>query len=184
MTQKLPTWCLRWFSFRFPRTWSRYYRNDSPGLRSKFGRTVPILKSMMWFGWRRTSASGRKAMQLREPRDCCGATSKSARNYRVSSAACCKKGFLPENGCSHRLPELEYFRNLNTTRVSLKHQGLFPDARQWARVGRSAFSYFNKWWRDYLDISLRELDESALLLNADLRPQRCRLCERTIQLAS
>lgn len=63
----------------------------------------------------------------------------------------------------------EYFRNLNATRALLKHQGLFPDARQWARVGELVFSHITKWCWDYLGESFAELDESALLLNADVK---------------
>jgi hypothetical protein len=63
----------------------------------------------------------------------------------------------------------EYFRNLNTARNSLKHQGLFPDAKQWSRVGELVFQHITKWCSDDLDASFAELDESALLLNADVK---------------
>lgn len=63
----------------------------------------------------------------------------------------------------------EYFRNLNATRSLLKHQGLFPDTRQWARVGETVFQHITKWCWDYLTESFTGLDESALLLNADVK---------------
>jgi hypothetical protein len=51
----------------------------------------------------------------------------------------------------------------------LKHQGLFPDSRQWARVGEIVFQHITKWCWDYLNESFSDLDESALLLNAEVK---------------
>ncbi len=46
----------------------------------------------------------------------------------------------------------EYFRNLNSARSLLKHQGLFPDAKQWSRVGETVFQHINKWCWDDLTV--------------------------------
>jgi hypothetical protein len=99
------------------------------------------------------------------------------------AAICDQLGCLPQNRNSYlmdyfdsfknaRNAELhgrEYFRNLNATRSLLKHQGLFPDSRQWARVGGTVFQYITRWCSDNLGESFAELDESALLLNADVK---------------
>jgi hypothetical protein len=38
----------------------------------------------------------------------------------------------------------EYFSQLNRVRVNIKHYGIFPDPRQWARVGETCYSYMSK----------------------------------------
>jgi hypothetical protein len=63
----------------------------------------------------------------------------------------------------------EYFRNLNSTRGLLKHQGLFPDGRQWSRVGETVFQHITKWCMDELAESFPDLDESALLLDSNVK---------------
>jgi hypothetical protein len=60
----------------------------------------------------------------------------------------------------------DYFRNLNSTRNLLKHQGLYPDAKQWSRVGESVYQHTVKWCWDYLNLSFSELDEAALITDA------------------
>ena len=67
------------------------------------------------------------------------------------------------------IPGREYFRNLNTARNGLKHQGLFPDIKQWARVGETVFHRVAPWCQDYLDQSFTKLDESALIIDADVK---------------
>jgi len=39
----------------------------------------------------------------------------------------------------------EYSRQLNGVRSLLKHQGLYPDAKQWARVAESVHQHVTKW---------------------------------------
>jgi hypothetical protein len=99
------------------------------------------------------------------------------------AAICDELGCMPPKGSSYlmdyfeplmkarnaEVPAREYFRNLNTTRSSLKHQGLFPDSRQWARVGETVFQHITKWCWVYLAESFAELDESALLVNAEVK---------------
>src|ERR1017187_8906239 len=63
----------------------------------------------------------------------------------------------------------DYFRNLNSVRNSLKHQGLFPDAKQWSGVGETVFQYIAKWCLDDLAESFSDLDESALLLDSNVK---------------
>src|ERR1019366_6914097 len=64
---------------------------------------------------------------------------------------CDQLGCLPQKGNSYLMDyfasyktargadlyAIGYFRNLNSTRNSLKHNGLFPDAKQWSRVGET-----------------------------------------------
>jgi hypothetical protein len=99
------------------------------------------------------------------------------------AGVCDQLGCLPQRGASYLMDYFEsfktakntevyareYFRNLNTTRNALKHQGLFPDNRQWARVGETSFQHITKWCWDYLGESFTELDESTLLLNASVK---------------
>lgn len=99
------------------------------------------------------------------------------------ASICDQLGCLPQKGVSYLMDYFasyreirgndphakEYFRNLNTARNSLKHQGLFPDAKQWSRVGEAVFQHITKWCWDDLTVSFSELDESALLLNADVK---------------
>jgi hypothetical protein len=96
---------------------------------------------------------------------------------------CDQLGCLPQKGNSYlmdyfesykreRQAELfarEYFRNLNSARNLLKHQGLFPDAKQWSRVGETVFQHITKWCWDSLGESFSDLDESALILNVDVK---------------
>jgi hypothetical protein len=58
---------------------------------------------------------------------------------------------------------------LNGVRSLLKHQGLYPDAQQWARVAESVYQHVTKWCLDYLNIPLAELDESALLIDTEVK---------------
>ena len=56
-----------------------------------------------------------------------------------------------------------FIRSLNRVRVDLKHFGILPDPRQWNRVGDRVFHHASQWCKDYLGVSLEELDESELL---------------------
>jgi hypothetical protein len=99
------------------------------------------------------------------------------------AGVCDQLGCLPQKGNSYLMDYFEsfknaratdvyareYFRNLNTARNGLKHQGLFPDTKQWARVGETSFQHITKWCWDYLVESFTELDESTLLLNASVK---------------
>jgi hypothetical protein len=101
------------------------------------------------------------------------------------AAICDQLGCLPQKGNSYLMDYFEplkqsqhpatdvhakdYFRNLNVTRNAIKHQGLFPDAKQWSRVGENVFSYLSKWVRMYLKASLAELDESALIADVNVK---------------
>jgi len=96
---------------------------------------------------------------------------------------CDQLGCLPQKGVSYLMDYFEplkksrnaevsareYFRNLNDVRNSLKHQGLFPDAKQWAGVGEKSFQHISKWCEEYLQESFTELDESALLFDAEVK---------------
>lgn len=63
----------------------------------------------------------------------------------------------------------EHMRQLNGARNMLKHQGLFPDAKQWARVSESVYQAITKWCCDYLNTSFGDLDESALLIDEGVK---------------
>jgi hypothetical protein len=63
----------------------------------------------------------------------------------------------------------DYLRQLNDVRNLLKHQGLYPDGRQWSRVAESVYQDVAKWCLDYLNIAFGELDESALLSDPEVK---------------
>jgi hypothetical protein len=101
------------------------------------------------------------------------------------AAICDELGCSPQQGKSYLMDYFEplkqaehpdkevhakdYFRNLNEARSLLKHRGLFPDPRQWARVGEITFQHIAKWCSDYLNESFGELDASALLVDPQVR---------------
>ena len=101
----------------------------------------------------------------------------------AAAAICDHLSCLPQKGASYLMnyidalgqatckdvPARAYFRNLNDTRNLLKHQGLFPDSRQWSRGGEVVFQNITKWSSDYLDESFEDIDESALLVDPDVK---------------
>lgn len=75
------------------------------------------------------------------------------------------KGLHPERDVTGR----EFFRQLNRVRIDIKHYGIFPDPKQWARVAETTYGYASQWCSDYLGISLDEIDDSALLRSDTVR---------------
>ena len=67
------------------------------------------------------------------------------------------------------VPRQEFFSRLNHVRNGVKHNGEFPDSKDWARVGEDAFDYVSQLCAKYLEISLDDLDESALLASAEVK---------------
>ncbi len=63
----------------------------------------------------------------------------------------------------------DYFSQLNRVRNNLKHEGLYPDSRQWSRVGEFVFQHIMKWCQDLLGIPFGDLDESASLQDEDAK---------------
>jgi hypothetical protein len=57
----------------------------------------------------------------------------------------------------------EYFRQLNQARIGIKHYGILPDPKQWARTAETVYDYLSEWSGSYLGVSLDDLDESGLL---------------------
>jgi hypothetical protein len=62
-----------------------------------------------------------------------------------------------------------YFDQLNRVRVDIKHYGVFPDAKQWARVADNVYTYISELCSEYLDVSLDDLDESMLLTSTTVK---------------
>ncbi len=63
----------------------------------------------------------------------------------------------------------DYFSQLNQVRIDIKHLGIFPDPRQWYRVGERTWEYVSGWCQDYLGRSLEDLDESSLIYDSDVK---------------
>lgn len=64
-----------------------------------------------------------------------------------------------------------FFAQLNDARTGIKHKGLFPDPKQWMRVGENTYRYISDWCREYLSISFDDLDESDMISDPDVKKQ-------------
>lgn len=62
-----------------------------------------------------------------------------------------------------------YMTQLNHARVGFKHYGNLPDAKQWLRVIDKVYETVAKWCADFLDISLDDFDQSALIQLPEVR---------------
>jgi hypothetical protein len=69
------------------------------------------------------------------------------------------------------VPGREYFSQLNHVRTGIKHSGIFPDTKQWFRVGEKTRSYVSIWCEKYLSISLDDLDESDMISDPQVKNQ-------------
>lgn len=69
------------------------------------------------------------------------------------------------------VPGRNYFSQLNQVRIGIKHTGIFPDPKQWFRVGENTYSYVSIWCEKYLVISLDDLDESDMISDPNVRKQ-------------
>ncbi|MCK4817870.1 hypothetical protein KA005_19015 [bacterium] len=69
------------------------------------------------------------------------------------------------------VPGKGYFSQLNTARIGIKHAGVFPDFKQWSRVGEKTYNYVAIWCETYLEISFDDLDESDMISDADVKKQ-------------
>jgi hypothetical protein len=69
------------------------------------------------------------------------------------------------------VPGRSYISQLNDARVGIKHKGLFPDPKQWMRVGDNTYKYISDWCRKYLSISLDDLDESDMISDPKVKKQ-------------
>jgi len=72
---------------------------------------------------------------------------------------------------NEEVPGRDYFSQLNQVRIGIKHTGIFPDPKQWFRVGETTRSYVSTWCDKYLGISLDGLDESDMISDADVKKQ-------------
>ncbi|MGD0020886.1 MAG: hypothetical protein ABSC54_01145 [Smithellaceae bacterium] len=74
--------------------------------------------------------------------------------------------YFPEIAKKHNdedVPGRSYISQLNDARVGIKHKGLFPDPKQWIRVGENTYKCISDWRKKYLSISFDDLDESDML---------------------
>lgn len=62
-----------------------------------------------------------------------------------------------------------FFRQLNAVRRSFKHEGVLPNAREWYRVIDRTWSYLDDCCARYLEVSLEEIDLTALLSDSGVR---------------
>ena len=60
---------------------------------------------------------------------------------------------IRETHPDEEVPGKEYFSQLNQVRVGLKHNCIFPDPKQWFRVGENTKNYVSIWCKKYLSIS-------------------------------
>jgi hypothetical protein len=66
-------------------------------------------------------------------------------------------------------PYTPYFKQLNDARNSLKHAGNLPNTHQWSNVGEDTYEKISDLCRAILKISLDDVDESELLVDADAK---------------
>jgi hypothetical protein len=74
--------------------------------------------------------------------------------------------YFPEIAKTHEgedVPGKNYISQLNDARIGIKHKGLFPDPKQWVRVGDNTYKYISDWCRKYLTLSFDDLDESDMI---------------------
>ena len=69
------------------------------------------------------------------------------------------------------VPGKDYFSQLNIVRTAIKHHGIFPDSKQWFKVGEKTRSYVYIWCEKYLSISLDDLDESDMISDPYVKKQ-------------
>jgi hypothetical protein len=63
----------------------------------------------------------------------------------------------------------EHLSQMSQARNGLKHYGNLPNEKQWVRVTEKVYEYAEKWCREFLDIDLATLDQSALLQLSEVR---------------
>ena len=95
-----------------------------------------------------------------------GKTPKSDKTYLMDYFSPIKKAH-PEKD----VPGRAYFSQLNHVRNGIKHKGIFPDPRQWFRVGEKTYSYISTWCNKYLNTSFDALDESDMITDPDVKEQ-------------
>jgi hypothetical protein len=89
-----------------------------------------------------------------------GQTPAQAQTYLMDYFPLLKKQH-PEKEVKHR----GYFSRLNEVRKNIKHKGLFPDPKDWKRVGGITWDYVSDWCSEYIGWSLDDLDQSSLIAN-------------------
>lgn len=62
-----------------------------------------------------------------------------------------------------------YFGQLSEARDSLKHRGNLPNTKQWANAGRTVYDRLSEMSEACLDLSLDDIDESALLTDDQVK---------------
>jgi len=67
------------------------------------------------------------------------------------------------------VPGRDFFSQLNSVRVNIKHQGIFPDYKQWCHVGERTYDYLSECTEKYMKILFDDLDESALLADENVK---------------
>jgi hypothetical protein len=72
-------------------------------------------------------------------------------------------GLIKTHFPKDEVPGRAFFSQLNIARNAIKHSGVFPDARQWFRVGERTYTYVSIWCGEYLGISFDNLDESEMI---------------------
>ena len=78
---------------------------------------------------------------------------------------------IAETHPGEEVPGRDYFSQLNTVRTAIKHQGVFPEPKQWFRVGENTRSYISIWCKKYLGIALDDLDESDMISDPQVKKQ-------------
>jgi hypothetical protein len=78
---------------------------------------------------------------------------------------------IRETHPNEEVPGKEYFSQLNQVRIGIKHNGIFPDPKQWFRVGENTKNYVLIWCNKYLNLSFKDIDESDMISDAQVKEQ-------------
>ncbi len=65
----------------------------------------------------------------------------------------------------------DFFSQLNHVRNGIKHNGTFPDPKQWSRVAEKTYGHISDWCKRYLNLSFDELDESKMIYDTGVKRQ-------------
>jgi hypothetical protein len=74
-----------------------------------------------------------------------------------------------EKAVRHPVNGHEYMSQLNRVRTDIKHFGILPSVNQWGRVAEQVYGFVAGWCEEFLNLKLDKLDQSALLVEHEIR---------------
>lgn len=93
-----------------------------------------------------------------------GLTPRNQKTYLMDYIALVHDEFPDE-----QVPGNGFFSQLNIARNGIKHNGVFPDTKQWFRVGDKTYDYISEWCLRYLQLSFDDIDESDMISDIEVK---------------